>query len=488
MKVTLVLGGRKPVVAEFAIQPGDRRRLVWRFTIEAQAAAKLRPPRANEPERGAHRDWPSARYAWYFVTLLMLANAVAVLDRVVLGLLVQPMEHDLGIGDSRMGLLQGFAFSIFYGGLGIPIGILADRWSRRGIVSIGVGLWSVATAACGFASSFGWLFLARIGVGVGEATIGPAGASLIADFFPPLVRPKAYGMYIMGTSLGTGLAFLLGASALAIVTQVRGLALPLTGAMHDWQIVFLLVSLPGIVVAAIFRLTIREPVRRGRAAAGRLSFKPLFAHMGQQKVAYAGLMAGCALNVLSIYAIIGWYATLFIRIHHWSAPKIGTAIGMFAVPGGMLSAVASGFIIAWMARRGREDAPVLLALLAPPAFLILGTAACLIPNPLVAFAIFAVMAFFTNWSSSAVLTGLNQITPNALRGQVVALYTLIAGIVSLGFGPTSVGLLTDYVVGRDHVDWALAFVLAVCSILGAIILLASRKAFRRSAIAAQAEP
>ena len=98
------------------------------------------------------------------------------------------------------------------------------------------------------------------------------------------------------------------------------------------------------------------------------------------------------------------------------------------------------------------------------------------------------MAFFTNWSSSAVLTGLNQITPNALRGQVVALYTLIAGIVSLGFGPTSVGLLTDYVVGRDHVDWALAFVLAVCSILGAIILLASRKAFRRSAIAAQAEP
>ena len=153
----------------------------------------------------------------------------------------------------------------------------------------------------------------------------------------------------------------------------------------------------------------------------------------------------------------------------------------------MASALSSGFIIAWMARRGHEDAPVLLALLATPAFLILGTAACLIANPTTAFAAFAAMAFFTNWSSSAVLTGLNQITPNALRGQVVALYTLIAGIVSLGFGPTSVGLLTDYVVGRDHVDWALAVVLATCSIVGAIIFLSSRAAFQRSAIAGRAD-
>ncbi len=418
----------------------------------------------------------------------MLANAVAVLDRVVLGLLVQPMEHDLGIGDARMGLLQGFAFSIFYGGLGIPIGMLADRRSRRDIVAIGIGLWSLATAACAFASSFGWLFLARIGVGVGEATIGPAGASLIADYFRPLTRPKAYGIYVMGTSLGTGIAFLLGASALDIVTRIRGFGLPLIGALHDWQIVFLLVSLPGVAVAIIVAATIREPTRHGGGPrlAGT-SFRPLLAHMGRQKLAYGGLMAGCALNVLSIYAILGWYATLFIRIHHWTAPEIGRAIGLFAVPGGMLSALSSGFIISWLARRGRQDAPLLLALLATPAFLILGTAACLIADPITAFAAFAVMAFFTNWSSSAVLTGLNQITPNALRGQVVALYTLIAGIVSLGFGPTSVGLLTDYAVGRDHVDWALAFILATCSILGAIILLSSRAAFRRSAIAAQAE-
>jgi MFS family permease len=119
--------------------------------------------------------WPSPRYAWYFVTLLMLANAVAVLDRVVLGVLIQPMEHDLGIGDSRMGLLQGFAFSIFYGGLGIPIGMLADRWSRRDIVAIGVGLWLKAGD------------IVTTGTWIGKFPIAPH-ASIVANFegFPPV--------------------------------------------------------------------------------------------------------------------------------------------------------------------------------------------------------------------------------------------------------------------------------------------------------------
>ncbi|HLG87214.1 MAG TPA: MFS transporter [Alphaproteobacteria bacterium] len=429
-------------------------------------------------------SWPKPSLAWVCVTLLMLANGVAVLDRVVLGLLVQPIERDLGIGDARMGLLQGFAFSIFYGGLGIPIGMLADRGSRRAIVAVGVGLWSLATAACGFAQGFVALFLARVGVGIGEASIAPAGASLIADYFPPLARPKAYGIYIMGTSVGTGAAFLLGASALVLVDRVRALSPSLFAAFRDWQIVFLIVSLPGLAIAFLFRLLVREPPRQGASAVRGLSFGPLFKQMRRNGLAYAGLMSGCALNVLSIYAILGWYPTLFIRIHHWTAAEIGGAIGTFGVPGGMLSAISSGFVIAWLARRGRRDAPVLLALATTPAFLVLGLASCLIANADLAFIAFVAMAIFTNWSSSAVLTGLNQITPNAFRGQVVAFYTLINGIVAVGFGPTSVGLLTQYVVGPEHIDVALAAVLGLCSIGGAFCLLVSRAAFARAAQAA----
>ncbi len=417
------------------------------------------------------------------MSLLTAANAVAVLDRVVLGLLVQPIEHDLGIGDSQMGMLQGFAFSIFYGGLGIPIGMLADRRGRRGIVTVGVALWSLATAACGFAGSFGMLFLARIGVGVGEATIQPAGASLIADYFPPLVRPKAYGVYIMGTSVGTGAAFLLGASALDTVAGVRALGIPFLAGMHDWQVVFLMVGAPGLLVALLFRLFVAEPARQGGKATGRVSFRPILAQLGRHKLAYAGLMAGCALNVMTIYAILGWYTTLFVRVHHWTAAEIGRDIGIFGVPFGIASALSSGFIIAWLARRGRRDAPVLLALGATPVVLTAGVASCLIANPDAALASFVSMAIVTNWSSSAVLTGLNQITPNATRGQIVALYTLLNGILAVGFGPTSVGLLSDYVFGRDRVDLSLAFVLAACSVLGAACLLASRAAFTRAAIA-----
>ncbi len=427
--------------------------------------------------------WPGAGYAWYFVILLMLANGVAVLDRIVLGLLVQPIEHDLGIGDARMGLLQGFAFSIFYGSLGIPIGMLADRTSRRTVVAAGTALWSVACAACGLASSFAMLFLARIGVGVGEATIAPAGASLIADYFPPVMRPKAYGIYILGTSVGTGAAFLLGASALDVAAQVRA-GVPALAKFQDWQIVFLLVGAPGLVVAALFRLTVREPARHGDAAPSKLSLRPLFAQLRRHRLAYGGLMAGCALNVLSIYAMLGWYPTLFVRIHHWTAAEIGRDIGFFGVPGGMLSALSSGFVIAWLMQRGRRDAPMLLALAVTPVFLIVGVASCLIPNAMAAFIAFASMGIFTNWSSSAVLTGLNQITPNALRGQVVALYTLITGIVAVGFGPASVGLLNDRVFGGAHVDRSLALVLAVASVAGAACLLAGRAAFRQAAASA----
>jgi MFS family permease len=393
--------------------------------------------------------WPKASAAWIFLGLLTAANAVAVLDRVVLGLLVQPIEHDLGIGDSEMGLLQGFAFSIFYGGLGIPIGMLADRRSRRSIVAVGVGLWSLATAACGLAGSFAVLFLARIGVGVGE--------------------------------VGTGAAFLLGASALDTVAGIRALGIPFIAAMHDWQIVFLIVGLPGLVIALLFRLMVAEPPRRGGGASGAVSFRPMFAQLSRHKLAYAGLMIGCALNVMTIYAILGWYPTLFVRVHHWTAARIGRDIGMFGVPFGIMSALTSGFIIAWLAKRGRRDAPVLLAIGATPVVLTVGVASCLIGDPYAALVSFISMAIVTNWSSSAVLTGLNQITPNATRGQIVALYTLLNGILAVGFGPTSVGLLNDYVFGRERVDLSLAFVLAACSVIGAACLLGSRAAFRRAA-------
>jgi MFS family permease len=187
------------------------------------------------------------RYAWYVACVLMVCNTFSFIDRQVLGLLVTPIKQDLGISDTRIGLLQGLAFGLYYTLLGIPMGRLVDSGSRRTLVAAGVFLWSLMTAACAGARSFGALFLARMGVGIGEATLSPAAFSLLADYFPKGRLATALSIFSMGIFFGSGLALLLG-----------GL---IVGALGSWRLTFLLVGLPGLLVA-LLALTIREPARR----------------------------------------------------------------------------------------------------------------------------------------------------------------------------------------------------------------------------------
>ena len=157
--------------------------------------------------RGADETtWPSPRYAWFVVFLLVLAYAIGVVDRIVIGLLTQPIKADLGLSDTELGVIQGFAFSLFYAMFALPVGLLVDRWKRVPVLWVGVLIWSLATVFCGLAGSFAMLFLARVFVGAGEATTTPASSSVIADYFPPAQRAKAYGVFAMGGSLGIGIA------------------------------------------------------------------------------------------------------------------------------------------------------------------------------------------------------------------------------------------------------------------------------------------
>ncbi|MCW1401814.1 MFS transporter [Novosphingobium sp. MW5] len=149
-------------------------------------------------------DWPSPRKAWGFVALLFLAGLFSVIDRAVLNVVVDPVRHDLGIGDQQIGLLQGLAFGLFYAFMGLPMGLLADRKSRRNLVILGIGLWSMATIASGLAQSFGQIFTARLLVGLGEAALSPAAISLIADLFPPARRGRPLSVFMLGQSLANG--------------------------------------------------------------------------------------------------------------------------------------------------------------------------------------------------------------------------------------------------------------------------------------------
>lgn len=206
--------------------------------------------------------WPSPLRAWIVVGLLMVAYTSSFIDRQIMSLLVEPIRADLGITDTQFSLLAGLAFSIFYSVMGLPLGWLADRMSRRMIILVGMIAWSIMTALCGLATSFLALFIARVGVGIGEAALSPAAYSLISDYFPPERRARAISAYAMGPYLGSGLALIIGGQVIEAASRMGPFTIEGLGTFAPWQAVFFAVGLPGVIIALLF-LLIREPERRG---------------------------------------------------------------------------------------------------------------------------------------------------------------------------------------------------------------------------------
>lgn len=430
-------------------------------------------------------DWPPPAKAWLLVVLLTAAYAAAILDRVVLGLLVQPIQAELKLTNTEIGLLQGVAFGVCFSLLGYPIGLMVDRFERRRIVAVGILTWSAATAIGGAARGFPDLFASRMAVGIGEASLSPAASSLIADCFPVEKRSRAYAVYTTGTALGTGLAFLFGATALIWADQLRAALPTIFGDVSNWRIVFLLTGLPGLFVGLLMLLLLREPARRERKAAPG-SNDELWRFLRANSMALGMLTLGVAIKLIGNYAMLAWFPTLFVKTHGWTMAEAAAAIGFTALPIGVFGALSSGGLIMRLERRGRVDAPIVLAMVASIGYAFSAIFACIAPSPQLAVAGYGMMALFANWPTAAAIIGLNRITPNELRGRVAALYSLVIGIVSLGAGPVAVGLLTDYVFGPQGLVRSLLAVLFGCLVLGMAVLNAGRPAYRRSCAAARA--
>ncbi len=214
--------------------------------------------------------YPSPGEAWYVVGVLTLAYVFSFIDRQILSLLVGPIQRDLAINDTWMSLLMGVSFAVFYTLFGIPLGRLADTKNRRNVIAVGIAFWSVMTAGCGLARQYWTLALMRMGVGIGEATLSPSAYSMIADYFRPERRSTAMSVYSMGIYIGSGLAFVLGGIVVKFAAQQESIELPWLGSIRSWQLVFLLVGLPGLPVALLTWLTVREPARRGVATTASL--------------------------------------------------------------------------------------------------------------------------------------------------------------------------------------------------------------------------
>ncbi len=419
--------------------------------------------------------WPPRPYAWYVVGILTLAYTVSFIDRQILNLLVEPIRADLQITDTQVSLLQGLAFAIFYSVLGVPIARLADRGNRRNIIAAGIFLWCLATATCGLARNFVQLFLARIGVGVGEAALSPPAYSMIADYFPPNQLARATGAYALGVYSGAGIAMLVGGAVIQMITAAGPVSLPIVGDMRPWQLAFIAVGLPGLLVGALM-FTIKEPRRRGtteavESSAGRVPFKEVLQFMGTEWRFFVSIFSGLSLIGMVIVAILSWMPTYFIRLHDWSASDVGYRYGLVLLLFGTSGSFLGGWMADFLTSRGFRNAPVLTAAGVSALALPFAVAMALLSSDMWSLAALIPATFLLASPVGLTSAAVQLVTPNRMRAQVTAIYFLVVALIGSGFGPLTVAICTDFLFADDMaVGKSIALVCGVLTPLGVLFL------------------
>jgi MFS family permease len=421
--------------------------------------------------------YPSTRAGWTLTILLTIAYIFSYIDRSILGLLVDPIKADLNLTDADIGYVSGIAFAIFYATMGLPLGWFADRSKRTRLVAAGVSLWSLATAACGLAGTFWHLFIARMSVGVGEATLGPAAMSLIGDSFPPEKRGKPVALYSAALGLGAGIA---GLASAAIVAWTKGsnlINLPILGHVKPWQMTFIIVGLPGLLIALAFVFT-REPPRQSNSVASNsvgAALGEVSSHIG----AYAGLTLMVCVMTITAYAQ-GYFApSAFTRAYGWPTERFALYNGMASLVLGPATMAVTGWLNDRMASRGINDAPFRLAMSAFVAMVPMATLPFFLGNAWATFALHALTTIPIAMLTASGLMALLAIAPAAVRGQVVALYYVAISLSGLLLGPTTVGWLSTNLYGEARLGWAIGTTTAVYGLIPMLILPILWRAYHR---------
>ncbi|MGI9235523.1 MAG: MFS transporter, partial [Woeseiaceae bacterium] len=308
------------------------------------------------------RQYPSSRYAWYMVVVLTIAYILSFVDRYILGLLIEPIKADLGLSDTQIGYLLGLAFSLFYATMGLPLGYLADRKRRTFLVAAGIAVWSIATAASGLAKNFWHMFIARMSVGAGEATLSPCTMSMISDSFPREKRGRPIAFYTAALSVGAGIASLVSAAVLTWAKSVPEISVPFVGTVAPWQFTFIIVGLPGIAVALLM-LTMREPPRqRTTGTEVKPEFNVMLRHVWSRRGVYLSFVSFVCVMTIIAYSQ-GWMAPTFERTWGWPAEKYATINAIVLLAVGPLTVNLAGWLNDNMYTAGRKDAPLLIMII-----------------------------------------------------------------------------------------------------------------------------
>lgn len=411
---------------------------------------------------------PSLVYAWFVVAVLSLANCVSFIDRLILSLLVQPIKADLQITDTQFSLLAGAAFAIFYCGMALVIARWADRHNRTRIVTIGITLWCLMTALAGTARDYLQLFLYRIGVGVGEATLSPSAYSLLAGYFPPQRLALAIGVFSAGVTAGSGIAFLLGGAVISWVTSQGTVTLPLLGDMAGWRLVMVCVGLLGLPVAALM-LLVREPQRpAGFVAASR---QEVWQHFRANAWRYGYVFIGYGTTSITAFAVTTWTPALYQRQYGASIGEAAATLGTVALLGGLIGAFTGGALADRLESRGDRHAKLRVLFWCGLGLLLPSVIAPLMPTMFGHAAVIFVTFFFGTAATGPGGAYVQAITPDRMRAQFGAVYQLSLTLVGATLGPFAVALLTDQVFGDEsRLGHSLAIVSAIANPIAAFVL------------------
>ncbi|WP_395344492.1 spinster family MFS transporter [Ningiella sp. W23] len=386
---------------------------------------------ANEPATVAAQTEPSIAYRRYVLLILTLVYAFNFIDRQIIGILSPFIKADLGLDDAQLGWLKGFAFALLYTVVGIPIAWLADRYSRVNIVAISLTVWSGFTAISGFAQNFTQLAIARVAVGIGEAGGSPPSHSMISDLYKPTERAKALAIYSLGIPFG-------------IMAAYFAAAFFLQGGAADWRTVMIAVGVPGVLLAIVMKLTIKEPTRTLAPSGSTQSMKLKDAVKTLLKIpTWWGMCLGISFGSFGSYAISTWIIDFYVRVH--SDVSIQTLLIVFGIINGTAYAVGVwlGGVIAdkWGKKDRRAYAlmPTYAMIIGVPCFLL----ALYVADPWVSVALLAILLFTSGMYLGPCFAIAQTLAPVNARAMSTALFFFVLNIIALGGGPTLVGIISQ---------------------------------------------
>jgi MFS family permease len=406
------------------------------------------------------------------LSLLFLGYLVSFSDRIVFGLVLKPIKATLQLSDSQAGLVSGLALAIAYALFSPVGGYLVDRGPRRPIFALAVAFWSLATLCCGLAGSLLAMALARVAIGAGEAFLHPLAMSLISDAVPRESRPKAFAIYFSAGSFALVAVILFGGSVLGILGKMPSLVLPLVGSIQPYQALFMLMAIPGLLLAVTVFATMKEPPRQHSHVERNLveansgwRFLRTNARIG------VALFIGFPFILMSGYALISWVFIFFDRVHGWPTSRTGIVLALTSGVSLVIGTLVSGHMISALRNRGYPDAALRMCLISGVMFTIFAVAALLAPTPQIALALLPIGYFFGYIPPMAAFTAMSEVLPPAIRARLTGLNTLAAGLITNSLGPFLVGFFSDHFFpSQGGIRYALITTMLIGAVCGGAAL------------------